>query len=216
MQIKNILQFIRTHRILSSILLLLVAIVFFAHASPLRKFTINRYTKEVTGFSISAMDDLLFPENLHNREQDKKLSGPDIERIVNAVRKNNGLPLLNHDDDLTKSSDYKLANMIKEEYFGHKAPSGKMPWGFITAAGYKYDYVGENLATGNFANENEVVQAWLDSPAHKAILLDKKFCDIGVSTDLKDFFYDRINADIVVMHVGVRSYSTLFGSCQDI
>lgn len=213
---KNIIEYIKTHRILTSIFILLLFIVVFAHYSPLRNFTIDRYTKQVTGLSLSAVDDILYPERLHNREPGKKLSAPDIERLINIVRKTNDLPLLNHDSDLTVSSTNKIANMVKEEYFGHKSPSGKMPWDFITDSGYTYDYVGENLATGNFANENEVVQAWLDSPAHRAILLDKKFCDIGVSTDLKELYYNRFNADIVVMHVGVRSYSKLFGQCQDL
>lgn len=210
---KNITGYIKSHQILAWILLFLVIIIAFAHISNLRNFTINRYTKQFSGLSISTVDDLLFPETMNDRTEGVKLDPYKIERYINTVRKENNLPLLNHDSDLTNSSGAKLVDMVKADYFGHKSPSDKQPWDFITAAGYNYDYVGENLATGNFANEDDVVHAWMKSPAHKAIILDSRFCDIGISTAEKDFFYNRFNADIVVMHVGTRSYGTVMGNC---
>ena len=213
---KNIRIFLKSHKILSATVLILVFIIVFAHVSFVRDYTINRFTKETTGLSIYAFDDLLFPEKENNRKDGVKLDPMIIERYINNVRKSNSLPLLNHDADLTNSSAAKLANMVSDKYFGHTSPSGTQPWDFVSAAGYNYDYVGENLATGNFANEDDVVHAWMKSPAHKAILLDKRFCDIGISTDWQEFYDDRFDADIIVMHVGTRSYSTLFGRCQDL
>lgn len=213
---KNISSFVKSHKIFVAIVFILVAIVAIGHLSIIRNITINRYTEKVTGLSISAIDDLLFPEANNNRKEGVKLDSMVIERYINTIRKANNLPLLNHDKDLTASAGAKIVNMVSEKYFGHTSNTGKQPWDFISAAGYGYDYVGENLATGNFANEDDVVHAWMKSPAHKAIILDKRFCDIGVATDQKEFYDDRFDTDIVVMHVGVRSYSTIFGICEDL
>ncbi len=103
-----------------------------------------------------------------------------IVALSNAERVQNGLSVLKINPLLQKAAEEKAADMIANDYWAHYSPSGKSPWVFITGAGYKYVYAGENLAR-DFEDAGEVVQAWMDSPSHRANLLDKNFGEIGVA-----------------------------------
>src|SRR3989344_3216924 len=41
--------------------------------------------------------------------------------------------------------------------------------------------LGENLILGNFLSEKEAVQHWMDSPGHRANILNNRFTEIGVA-----------------------------------
>lgn len=64
--------------------------------------------------------------------------------------------------------------MFTQNYWAHVAPDGTQPWSFISAVGYAYQSAGENLGR-DFYTEESLVQAWLDSPTHKANLLNANF-----------------------------------------
>ena len=48
-------------------------------------------------------------------------------------------------------------------------------------AGYEYISVGENLAMGNFKNDGDLVEAWMNSPGHRANILSFKYKELGVA-----------------------------------
>ena len=50
----------------------------------------------------------------------------------------------------------------------------------LKKAQYQYSIAGENLAIG-FTNPRDAVQAWLNSPSHKANILHSQYRDIGVA-----------------------------------
>ncbi len=103
-----------------------------------------------------------------------------IIELTNKKRVQNNLPPLTYSPLLEQAAKAKAANMFGENYWAHFAPSGKTPWFFITAAGYKYLFAGENLAR-DFTNPGTVVDAWMDSPSHRENILDKNFREIGVA-----------------------------------
>ncbi len=107
-------------------------------------------------------------------------SADQIISLTNAKRAENGLPALAFNSQLAQAAAGKASNMFAENYWAHFAPSGKTPWNFITGAGYKYVYAGENLAR-DFSDAQSVINAWMNSPSHKSNLLDKNFREIGVS-----------------------------------
>lgn len=103
-----------------------------------------------------------------------------IVALSNSERLRNGLSALAENPLLQKAAEEKASDMIANDYWAHYSPAGKAPWGFITGAGYKYVYAGENLAR-DFEDAGEVVQAWMNSPSHRANLLDRNFREIGVA-----------------------------------
>lgn len=107
-------------------------------------------------------------------------SADQIISLTNVKRSENGLGQVTANQLLAQAAAAKAANMFSENYWAHNSPSGKTPWTFIQAAGYKYVYAGENLAR-DFADAQSVVNAWMNSPSHKSNLLDKNFKEIGVA-----------------------------------
>ena len=78
------------------------------------------------------------------------------------------------------ASDHS-ADMATRDYFSHYAPGGVSPFQRMRAAGYRYRAAGENIAAGRSLSSPEaVVRAWLKSPAHCRVLMNRKYRELGV------------------------------------
>jgi len=114
------------------------------------------------------------------------LSGQPIfpkEEIVsqtNAFRASQGLSQLNENSALDAAASKKLTDMVNGQYFAHNSPAGVSPWKWIEDSQYNYLYAGENLAIG-FLKAKDVVTAWIDSPSHRANLINSNYKEIGVA-----------------------------------
>ena len=101
--------------------------------------------------------------------------------LTNEDREDNNLPKLAINDKLINAASLKAGDMSSKSYFAHVSPEGRTPWYWIDQAGYPYLYAGENLAV-NFYDSEDVEQAWMDSPTHKANIMSKNFTEIGIAT----------------------------------
>jgi uncharacterized protein YkwD len=110
-----------------------------------------------------------------------RLTAEGVFSETNRHRAENGRAALRHDAALDAAASAKLKDMFDRQYFAHESPTGEGPAEVIAAAGYAYITVGENLALGNFADDRELVQAWMDSPGHRANILEPKFTEIGIA-----------------------------------
>ena len=122
-----------------------------------------------------------------------------IVELVNQARVAQGLGRVSVNPTLQKAAELKLADMINNSYFAHTSPTGVSPWVWFKEAGYLYTYAGENLAM-NFTQAEEVHQAWLDSPSHRANVLNKNYKDIGVAVGVGEI--DGEPATLVVQFFG--------------
>lgn len=102
--------------------------------------------------------------------------------LTNQERQKMGLTPVSENAALDKAASLKAQNMFAENYWAHFAPSGKTPWDFISGAGYRFTFAGENLAK-NFTNSDDVVKAWMASPTHRDNLLNPKYQDIGIAVE---------------------------------
>lgn len=107
-------------------------------------------------------------------------SAEEIIALANTNRKNVGLNELKVNPVLNKAADVKVQDMLAKNYFSHVSPDNKTPWDFIKGAGYKYFAAGENLAI-DFVTAEDVNKGLMDSPTHRANLLNKLYTEIGVS-----------------------------------
>lgn len=107
-------------------------------------------------------------------------SSGQIITLTNQKRAENGLSALSENNLLDQAASAKAADMIASDYWAHNSPSGKTPWSFINAVGYRYIFAGENLAR-DFNDPGAVVSAWMNSPSHRSNLLDRNFKEIGVA-----------------------------------
>lgn len=101
--------------------------------------------------------------------------------LANDSRVGAQAPHLTYNAQLQAAAQLKANDMAAKGYFAHQSPDGKMPWDWIALVGYPYVYAGENLAV-DFNDSKEVNQAWLNSPTHRANLLNPHFTEIGIAT----------------------------------
>lgn len=97
---------------------------------------------------------------------------------TNTQRQNNGLGSLAINDQLDQAAQAKANDMATRNYWSHNTPDGKTPWTFIISSGYQYQTAGENLAYG-FDSSDATITAWMNSPEHRANILDTSYKDVG-------------------------------------
>jgi hypothetical protein len=105
--------------------------------------------------------------------------GHQLVRLTNAERANHGLPPLKAASELMNSSQYHSDWMASHNCFDHNCP-GEPYWVTrIANAGYlNYEALGENIAAG-YGSASEAVQAWMNSPGHRANMLGGAFREAG-------------------------------------
>lgn len=98
---------------------------------------------------------------------------------------------------LQKAAEAKARDMAAKGYFAHTSPEGLTPWHWFETAGYVFSYAGENLAV-NFSDSRDVNNAWMNSPGHRANILNKNFTEIGIAA-AKGFYQGQETIFVVQM-----------------
>ena len=124
--------------------------------------------------------------------------------LTNSARSSAGLSSLSSNSQLAAAAAAKAADMFQNQYFAHTSPQGKDPWYFINNAGYDFIYAGENLAIG-YSDSAEVHSAWMNSPTHRANILNPNYREIGVAQVSGE--YEGAQTTIVVQEFGSMSAS---------
>jgi uncharacterized protein YkwD len=100
---------------------------------------------------------------------------------TNAQRSKKGLPPLKENSKLDTSARLKVQDMIDEGYFEHTSPEGITVSDLGDKVGYSYIVMGENLALGNFSSAAELLDAWMNSPGHRANILNANYEEMGAA-----------------------------------
>ncbi|GGA89918.1 CAP domain-containing protein [Ornithinibacillus halotolerans] len=103
----------------------------------------------------------------------------EVVRLTNIERVNNGLPELKIDAKLSEVAWYKSKDMVDVGYFDHQSPTYGSPFDMMSQFGVSYTAAGENIAYG-YSTPEAVVNGWMNSPGHRANILNEKFTHIGV------------------------------------
>ena len=101
-----------------------------------------------------------------------------VVTLLNAARAKAGCSALKVNAQLTKAAQGHSADMAKRNYFAHNTPSGVTPWTRIANAGYPKVTLAENIAAGQ-KTADEVAKAWLNSPGHRANILNCSLKSVG-------------------------------------
>ena len=75
-------------------------------------------------------------------------------------------------------------DMASRRYFSHTSLDGRVLAQRVSAEGYSWTSVGENLAMGEPTVEG-VIAGWLASPGHCSNLMSRDFVEVGVSCVLQ-------------------------------
>jgi len=104
-----------------------------------------------------------------------------IIQWTNIQREKYGLPPLKESPELDASAVMKAQDMLVKQYFGHLSPSGEGVADLVKIVGYQFIAIGENLALGNFQDDEILVEGWMDSPGHRQNILSLQYQEIGVA-----------------------------------
>lgn len=144
------------------------------------------------GLSVSSQ-----PSNMSISLGNEAPQAASILKQINDYRTANGLSAVSENDLLDQSATAKLSDMIARNYWSHNEPDGTEPWVFIKQAGYNYRYAGENLWYGK---NNTTVTDWINSPTHKAVMLDGRYTDVGIAIQKVANYNGSSNVYVVVTH----------------
>jgi uncharacterized YkwD family protein/spore coat assembly protein SafA len=103
----------------------------------------------------------------------------EVVRLVNDIRRQNGLKALTYNWELSRVARYKSQDMKDNRYFSHTSPVYGTPFQMMKSFGISYRSAGENIARGQRSPE-AVVNAWMNSSGHRANILNASFTEIGV------------------------------------
>lgn len=98
---------------------------------------------------------------------------------TNVARREFGLTELVCDDALTRAARLHSQDMCELGYFEHDSADGRTFADRIRAQGVMYRTAGENIAWGQ-PTPAAVHEAWMDSPGHRANILNGDFGRIGI------------------------------------
>ncbi|MFC7894537.1 CAP domain-containing protein [Streptomyces sp. NPDC057381] len=101
-----------------------------------------------------------------------------VLKLVNDERAKVGCRPLAANSALTGLAEEFSRSMAEQGFFDHTDPSGATPWDRAEAAGIS-TLGGENIARGQ-ADAQAVMDAWMDSPGHRANILNCDFQTLGV------------------------------------
>ena len=109
--------------------------------------------------------------------QARGLSAPESSLLsrMNAVRAGYGLPRLRVDYHLVRAARGHSSDMMSRQYFAHGSVAGR-----ALAAGARGPVFGEDLAWATGLTPDWVVNKWLASPSHRAVLLRSGFRRVGI------------------------------------
>jgi len=102
-----------------------------------------------------------------------------VVALVNQERAEHGCQPLQVDSRLVNAAVAHSQDMALNDFFDHVGSDNSLPWDRIVAEGYNYSWAGENIAAGHQTPEH-VVAEWMDSPGHRANILNCAFTETGV------------------------------------
>jgi len=103
----------------------------------------------------------------------------EIINLVNQQRTNAGLKPLSEYSALTSVAMLKAEDLAINNYFDHISPTYGSPGNMIKNKGINYSSAGENIAKGQ-TSAQQVMNDWMNSPGHRANILNNKYTQIGV------------------------------------
>ncbi|HIJ75046.1 MAG TPA: hypothetical protein HPP83_13200 [Candidatus Hydrogenedentes bacterium] len=111
---------------------------------------------------------------------------------VNQERVAEGLSILTMREDLRAVARAHSEDMADRDFFDHVNPDGDDPFDRMADAAITYNTAGENIAWTNYSNAVEqVVDGWMNSPGHRANILNTNFTHtgMGVASDGEGGYY---------------------------
>lgn len=116
---------------------------------------------------------------LESPQNPAAVSAAEVAIRTNKERAEKDIPVLQRNSLLDQAAQMKAQDMAANGYYAHVSPDGLTPMHWVGKAGYKYLIIGENLVV-NRTDAEQVVDAFMGSPGHRANILRTDFTEIGI------------------------------------
>ncbi|MCF8468074.1 MAG: CAP domain-containing protein [Sneathiella sp.] len=103
----------------------------------------------------------------------------DVLDCLNEERSKANLPVLTQNNLLIQTAHEHAEFMNKRQVLSHEGSGGSTFDQRITATGYHFSTAAENVAMGAVSAAG-VVKMWMDSPPHRANILNAQVRDVGL------------------------------------
>lgn len=120
------------------------------------------------------------PSPTTGQAQDSSKFAQQVLDLVNKERSKAGLGALTMNAELSKMAMVKAQDMYNNNYFDHNSPTHGSPFEMMKEFGITYNSAGENIAKGQ-STPTQVMNEWMNSPGHKANILNSSYTKIGVA-----------------------------------
>lgn len=108
-----------------------------------------------------------------------------VFELTNQERVKAGLPEFVFNDEIFEACKVRAEELVSWIDPNHTRPDGRPYYTALIEAGVSCWAFGENTAMGQSSPET-VVQSWMNSPSHKANILDKDYTDFAVGCYLNN------------------------------
>ena len=109
---------------------------------------------------------------------DSTMQEQKLLNLLNEDRAKNGLPPLTLDPELSRLAQLKSSDMNSNHYFAHESPTYGNASQMLSAFGYDYQGVGENIA--HHANVEKAEAAFMSSDGHRSNILGSQWDKVGI------------------------------------
>ena len=109
---------------------------------------------------------------------DSTMQEQKLLNLLNEDRAKNGLPPLTLDPELSRLAQLKSNDMNSNHYFAHESPTYGNASQMLSAFGYDYQGVGENIA--HHANVEKAEAAFMSSDGHRSNILGSQWDKVGI------------------------------------
>jgi uncharacterized protein YkwD len=160
--------------------------------------------KGVTGsFIEEAEKQISLPPPLEVEEGSAEafLTREGVIKWTNIQREKYGLAPLLENFRLNVSAEAKVKDMFENQYFAHDSPLEIGVVDLVENVGYEFIAIGENLALGNFENDEMLLQGWMQSTGHRENILNPTYQEIGIA--VRKGIFDDQSTWIAVQHFGM-------------
>jgi uncharacterized protein YkwD len=105
-----------------------------------------------------------------------------VRCLLNEQRTQARLAPLALDRRLARAARRFSHAMVRQRFFDHVSPQGSTVQQRVRAAAYPEQTIGETISwgAGSLATPAALVRAWMDSPPHRAIIMDGRFREVGL------------------------------------
>jgi len=160
--------------------------------------------KEITGFIKEEVEkEISIPPPLRAEKEypEAFLTKEGVITLTNLQREKYGLPPLEENLQLNAGAAIKVTDMFENQYFAHTSPLGEGVGDLAKQVNYEFILIGENLALGNFQNDEVLVQAWMDSTGHRENILNSRYQEIGIA--VQKGIFEGESTWLAVQHFGL-------------